>query len=204
MNDKRFDNLLASIRNESLDEKNVAQAGERVWKSIAGTPAVDLESHTLRSCADFQQLIDPYLSQQLKPARALLFEDHVHACVACRKALQLARDGETQRVWTMERKSSFPAWRWGLGAATLALGVFLGFAFTNGMIPGQHPVRATVQSADGALYDVSGTQLRLVPAGYEIKDGDEIRTAKNSSAMVRLQDGSLVEMGERSGLSQGR
>ena len=41
----------------------------------------------------------------------------------------------------------------------------------------------------------------MIPAGYEIRNGDEVRTAKGSKAVVRLLDGSLVEMGERSDLS---
>src|SRR5207248_1430231 len=43
-----------------------------------------------------------------------------------------------------------------------------------------------------------------LPAGYQIKYGREIRTAKESRAMVRLLDGSLVEMGERFDLSVSR
>ena len=46
--------------------------------------------------------------------------------------------------------------------------------------------------------------MRLIPAGYEIRNGDEVRTAKGSTAVVRLLDGSLVEMGERSDLSVSR
>jgi hypothetical protein len=47
-------------------------------------------------------------------------------------------------------------------------------------------------------------QVRVIPAGYQIRSGDQIRTAKGSNAMVRLLDGSLVEMGERSDLSVSR
>ncbi len=50
----------------------------------------------------------------------------------------------------------------------------------------------------------SGAEMRLIPAGYEIRNGDEVRTAKGSTAVVRLLDGSLVEMGERSDLSVSR
>jgi FecR protein len=40
-----------------------------------------------------------------------------------------------------------------------------------------------------------------VTAGAELADGAEIRTAKDSDAMVQLRDGSVVELRERSGLS---
>ncbi len=36
MKNEEFDRLLSEIRNEPVDERVVAQAGERVWKSIAG------------------------------------------------------------------------------------------------------------------------------------------------------------------------
>jgi hypothetical protein len=72
------------------------------------------------------------------------------------------------------------------------------------MLPGQHVVRASVQTVDGALYTGSGAEMKLIPAGYEIRNGDEVLTAKGSTAVVRLLDGSLVEMGERSDLSVSR
>ena len=39
MKNEKFDHLLAEIRNQQLDEKIVAQAGERVWKSISAAPS---------------------------------------------------------------------------------------------------------------------------------------------------------------------
>jgi hypothetical protein len=81
---------------------------------------------------------------------------------------------------------------------------FLTFAFSRGLLPGQHPVRAAVESVDGSLYAVEGTNVRLIPAGYEIRNEQEIRTAKESTAVVRLLDGSLVEMGERADVAVAR
>ena len=206
MKNEKFDRLLSEIRNEQVDDKVVAQAGERVYKSIAGAvPAMDLSAHTLRSCEDFQALIPGYLGKQLAPARALLFEDHVHACVACRHAIERARDGESQKVWRLEpKRPSSMAWGWAMGAAVVFAAAIAVVAFSNGMLPGQHVVRASVQTVDGALYTGAGAEMRLIPAGYEIRNGDEVRTAKGSTAVVRLLDGSLVEMGERSDLSVSR
>jgi hypothetical protein len=206
MTSEKFERLMSEIRNEHVDDQVVAQAGQRVWKSITGTnPAADLSTHTLRSCEDFQALIPGYLGKQLAPARALLFKDHVHACVACRHALEHARDAELPKVWRVEPKRPRPmAWRWAMGAGAVFAAVIAVVAFSNGMLPGQHFVRASVQTVDGSLYTGAGVEIRLIPAGYEIRNGDEIRTAKGSTAVVRLLDGSLVEMGERSDLSVSR
>jgi FecR-like protein/uncharacterized protein DUF3352/putative zinc finger protein len=206
MKNEKFDRLLSEIRNEQVDDKIVAQAGERVLKSIAGAaPSMYLSAHTLRTCEDFQALIPAYLGKQLAPARALLFEDHVHSCVACRHALERARDGEPQTVWRVETKRPRSmAWGWAMGSAAVFAVVVAGLAFNNGMLPGQHPVRASVQTVDGSLYTGSGSEMRVIPVGYQIRNGDEVRTAKGSRAVVRLLDGSLVEMSERSDISVSR
>jgi hypothetical protein len=206
MKNEKFDRLLSEIQNEPVDDQIVVQAGERVWKSITATgPTADLSTHTLRSCEDFQALIPGYLGKELAPARALLFDDHVHACVACRHAVERAREGELQTVWRVETgRPSARAWRWAMGAAAVIAVAVAGLAFNSGMLPGQHSIRAAVQTVDGSLYSGSGAEMRVIPVGYEIRNGDEIRTAKGSRAVVRLLDGSLVEMGERSDLSVSR
>src|SRR5580700_4312110 len=89
-----------------------------------------------------------------------------------------------------------------MGATAVLAGAMVAvLAFNNGLLPGQHMVRASVQTVDGSLYTGSGAEIRVIPVGYQIRNGDEIRTAKGSRAVVKLLDGSLVEMGERSDLS---
>ena len=206
MKNDKFDRLLSTIRNEHVDDKIVAQSGDRVWAQIGGdSPSRELSSHRLQTCDDFQELIPSYISKQLAPARAMLFEDHVHACVACRHALKRAREGETQVTWQLEKKShSYHGWRWAFGVAAVAAITFVAIGFSNGTLPGQHPVRGQVQSVSGSLYAVTGDDVHLIPAGYQIGNGDRVRTAKGSTAVLRLQDGSLVEMGERAGISVSR
>ncbi|MGA2345391.1 MAG: zf-HC2 domain-containing protein, partial [Candidatus Sulfotelmatobacter sp.] len=171
MKNKDFDHLLSEIRNEQVDDQVVAQASDRVWKSIAGAPAAELSAHTLRTCEDFQALIPGYLSKQLAPARAMLFEDHTHACVACRHALERARDGERQTTFRLETKrptsvarssagssARSRAWGWGMAVDGVAAVATLVVAFNLGMLPGQHAVRASVETVDGALYAGSGAE----------------------------------------------
>jgi hypothetical protein len=205
MKDQKFDRLLSEIRNEHVDDQAISQAGERVWKAIAESPTADLSMHKLRNCEDFQALIPAYLEKHLPEARTLLFEDHVHQCVACRRAVEQVRKGEMQTVWQPKLAlRSFPVWRWAMAATAVAIVGVAVLAVNNGLFPGQHSIRAAVQNVDGSLYAVSEEQVRLIPAGYQIRNGDEIRTAKGSNAVVRLLDGSLVEMDERSDISVSR
>lgn len=206
MSAQKFDRLLSEIRNEQVDEQVIARASERVWSSIASTPTADLSMHTLRSCEDFQALIPGYLDKNLPEARRLLFADHVHQCVACRHRVEQARNGELQPVWQIAKTAprGFPVGRWAMGASSVLLVAVASLALVNGLFPGQHAVRGAVQNVDGSLYAVSDEQVRVIPAGHQIRNGDEIRTAKGSNAVVRLLDGSLVEMDERSDLSVSR
>jgi hypothetical protein len=206
MSQQKFDRLLSEIRNEHVDEQVISRARERVWSSITSSPAADLSMRTLRSCADFQALIPGYLDKNLPEARGLLFEDHVHQCVACRHTVEQVRSGELQPVWQIAKAAprGFPVWRWAMGASAVLVVAVASLALVNGLFPGQHAVRGAVQNVDGSLYAVSDEQVRVIPAGYQIRNGDEIRTAKGSNAVVRLLDGSLVEMDERSDLSVSR
>jgi len=210
MSDHKFDRLLSEIRNEAIDNRVVAEASDRVWSSISASPSAQFSTQKLRSCDDFQALIPAYLEKNLPEARRLLFQDHVHQCVACRHAVEEARRGEMQIVhrpaWQEDRqtRAAFPVWRWAMSAAAVIVAAVATLAVWNGFFPGQHVVRASVQNVDGSLYAVVDDQVRLIPAGYQIRNGDEIRTAKGSNAVVRLLDGSLVEMGERSDLSVSR
>src|SRR5260370_7491794 len=45
------------------------------------------------------------------------------------------------------------------------------------------------------------TGIQVLAAGQDLPDGVEIRTAKDSDAMLLLKDGSVVELRERSGFS---
>jgi hypothetical protein len=202
MSNRKFDQLLSDIRNENVDDRAASEAGERVWKSIAAKSAAELgSSRRLQTCEDFEAIIPAYLNESLPETRRMLLEDHLHQCVACRHTLAKVR-GELQPVWQPKAsRKFFPAWNWALGAAAAAAIAIAVLALTNGLVLGQHAVRASVQNVDGSLYAVSDDQVRLIPAGYQIRNGDEIRTAKGSNAEVRLLDGSLVEMDERSDLS---
>jgi len=195
-----LDQAIAEIRGEELDQITIEQAAGRVWANVAR------EALVLRTCVDFQALIPAYRAKQLPDARVWLLEDHVHGCAACRRVLEAATSGKVAefvprvtRHWTFA-----PQWRWAMAAA-LTIGVGIGaWQMRDNLLPAPGGPRGVVESVQGSLYRVSDTGSMPVVAGAALSEREEILTARGSNAMVRLADGSLVEMRERSGLSVSR
>jgi hypothetical protein len=205
MERQQFDRLISEIREENVSDDVVRQAATRVMENISASHAAADAGHRFRGCADFQVSIPAYISRHLAPTRALLMEDHLHQCVACRDAFQAARQqspvAAPRRTTDINR---FPVLRWALAGA-LAIGIAIGLLAGNaGLLPGQHMSRATIESIDGSLFLVANDGGRLISAGYKLTDGDEFRTAKGSRAELRLADGSQIEVDERSQLSISR
>jgi len=195
-----LDQSIAGIRAEEMDPAVVQQAAARVWTKLSQ------EARVLRTCDDFRALIPAYRSKQLPDAQAWLFDDHVHSCAACRNALEAARSGKIAEMkprvkahWALTPQS-----KWAMAAA-LAIGIGIGsWQMRDNLLPTPAGARGTVESVNGFLYRVSDSGSTPLVAGAELSDREEILTARGSSAMVRLADGSLVEMRERSGLSLSR
>src|SRR5258708_39608546 len=99
MKKNNLEALIESVRTESIDDAAVSQAVARVRGRIFAA-AADPAAHTLRTCADFQALLRPYLTKSLPESRTMLLEDHIHSCVDCHRALTAAR---TVKVRTMPR-----------------------------------------------------------------------------------------------------
>lgn len=64
-----------------------------------------------------------------------------------------------------------------------------------------HGPSATVKTVDGQLFRVTETAQIPLEIGTEIQEGDVIRTSREGGAVVRLMDGSLVELSPRSEMS---
>ncbi|HET9783940.1 MAG TPA: FecR domain-containing protein [Terriglobales bacterium] len=154
----------------------------------------------LRECRDFQALLPAYRAQTLAPERRLLLEDHLHSCVACRRALHAAPAAPAAAaVPAAPRSRRIPAWALA-AAAVLAVAVGL-WAGRAGLLPGQSEVMATVVNSGGGIFAVSNTQVRPVAAGYAVSAGGELRTGFKAGAAMRLRDGSQVELGPRAVLT---
>ena len=215
--DAMLDKVVAGVRNERVEQSAVSDAAARVWARVseqaAGKQSVDapaaVAAERIGGCADYQSLIPAYLRGELSPARALLLEDHTHECIPCRKALKAARTGEPQvatraaqgKSAPTKKASLAPVWRWSIAAGLLLCCGLAALFFVERLDLSGRTLAATVESADGNLYRVSETESRALRTGEQIQKGEHVRTAKDSDAVLRLADGSLVEMRERSELA---
>lgn len=203
--DTILDRAAAEIRNEAVDAADVAGAAARVRVQLAGAAAPaagHAPDHNFEGCADFQSLVPAYLSHSLSEARVLLFEDHVRECVPCRKAVKTARTGEAPARQLTARRAA-PAGRRS-GPIRLAIAAALVAAF--GVLPVARylspfgGLEVVVEAAEGSVYEVGSMTTRKVESGDRLERGERIRTSREAGAVLRLDDGSRVELRERSEL----
>lgn len=202
--EKILDQITADIRNEKVDEATVSTAADRVWARVAAAagetelkvPAVE----RIEGCADFQSLIPAYLAGKLSEARSLLLVDHTHECIPCRKAMNEARRPVIRTATAKPSRFTMqPAMRWAIAAAVVIGIGLLALPFAQRFWP-YGEFDATVQAADGQVYQIADTETAAVAAGAKLQKGERVRTAKDAHAVVRLGDGSLIEMRDRSEL----
>jgi hypothetical protein len=172
-----------------------------VEKGLQGSPMKE----TIESCEDVQRLLGSYRAGKLSGPRALFVEAHLRDCGAC---LSRFRSGSgTEAVdWSTPKVRRALGWRpqvfgWALAPslALLLCAFFVDRAYWQ-VPPG---VRAEMQSIDGAAYRISDTGDRQLQPGDKLSEGDHLRTAGGAHAVLRLADGSTVELNERSVVSVG-
>jgi hypothetical protein len=178
-------------------------------KRVAGRLGIDLVDDPMvdiiKNCGDVQRLLASYRAGTLSGARRLLIEDHLRECGAC---LRRFRSGSGTAVldWSSpEAKRTFVWPSQAFGLATAACFALLVFSFFAYKAYWQTPpgVRAEVQSIDGSAYGISDAGNRQLSAGDQLKAGEQFRTSGGAHAVLRLSDGSTVEVNERSVLGVG-
>lgn len=184
MSDDRLEKGLEALRNETASPEQLDQARARVWQK--------LENHGMAACAEFQPAFREYLDGRLVDHRRLLMEDHLSRCPQCRAQLAELRGDKT--VVAMPRRHAWwPQWgKWALAAAALLIGLYLGRGRLDQWLAPAGP-RATVASLSGAMYRIP--QGALQP-GAGIAEGETVRTGPEARALLRLADGSVVEVNQ--------
>jgi len=189
MSEDRLERALQAMKDEDVEAGTLEAARARAWEKVTnGTSA---------TCAEFRQDLQPYLARELGDGRRILLEDHLSRCSGCRARIS-GMKGERPIV-AMPRRSSSRSVQWGALAAAAALLVavlYLGRDAIDSMIAPGGP-RATVVSADGGLYRLP---VGALEAGAAIEEHESVRTGPGAYAVLRLADGSMVEINERTEL----
>ncbi|MEP7039629.1 MAG: FecR domain-containing protein, partial [Acidobacteriota bacterium] len=197
--------------NAPLGELNIMSTGNNIEQ--------------INGCADFQSLIPAYLDKKLSTARTLLLEDHTNECVPCRQALKTQRTQNAAKTATYvprqhsrrtasgQQRANTNRWnipngwsrtnvaRWSAAAALVLCLGFVGLFVSERFDWSGTTLAATLENANGAVYVVSDQESHQLAAGEQLQKGERVRTAKDSNAVLRLADGSTVEMRERSEFS---
>jgi hypothetical protein len=204
-----LDDALAALREDELEERAAEVASARVLQRLRAAgelPEASAPGGAIQGCADVRALLPAHREGRLPRQRALLVEDHLSECATCRSALRdpdgrnLAilpwRPAGTTAAVPRRGMRSF-AW-----AAALVAGLGLGLVAAQqhyfGVPPGE---RAAVQSVSGLLQRVEPAAASPLAPGTLIGEAEPVRTGRGSQARLRLRDGSLVELAERTELS---
>ena len=189
MSEDRLERALQEMNGETVDAATLEAARVRVWNAMTNT--------AVAGCSEFQEDLGVYLSGALTGSRRLLLEDHIGRCLTCRAAL-LELKGKRQVIAMPQRlPSRWRRWRTLAAAAALFLSfVYLGRGTIDAWLAPGGP-RATVVSASGGLYRLAGGPIA---AGGAISEKEGIRTGPGAHAVLRLTDGSTVDVNERTEL----
>jgi len=183
------------MKDEYVDTGTLEAARARVWDTMTSTVSA--------TCAEFRLDLPAYLANELGDSRRILVEDHLGRCPGCRARVAELKGERT--IVAMPRRSlgeggSSSRWmRWGaLGAAAAVLMsiLYVGRDTIDGMMAPGGP-RATVVSANGGLHRLP---MGSLDAGAEIGEHESVRTGPGAHAMLRLADGSMVDVNERTEL----
>jgi ferric-dicitrate binding protein FerR (iron transport regulator) len=196
----RLERALQEMKEENMDAGTLEAARARVWENVRNAGSF--------TCAEFRQDFRAYLGNGLGDNRRILVEDHLSRCPGCRTKIAEMK-GERPIVVMPVRSSSRWVQRGALAAAAaVLLGVlYLGRDVIDGMMA-PSGVRATVVSADGGLYRLAALSAEArsakaegsLEAGAAIGEREAVRTGPGAHAVLRLADGSMVDVNERTEL----
>ena len=198
--DEQLDRLILELRGQDLSPAQLEDSARRVWQQLDAAGSAVAEG-LARGCSEIRAHL-PLLQQgKLSAARRLIVEDHLRECSSCRAYAAGAPDPVAAATnWGIQPAAGGARWslaRYGWAAAALVL-VALGVWFAAGRyLAGPAGSRAQIESLTGRAYLVSSMNESPLKQGDQIGQGQMIRTAGDSRAVLRLFDGSRVEMNQR-------
>jgi len=200
-----LENALEAVKSDTPGASALSESAARVAGRLRIDTPDEISMAAMNSCKDVQRMLPSRRAGTLSESQSLLVDAHLRDCLAC---LRVSRNDSKSTVldWSTPRVASpvnwkSPALAWAL-AASLILSASAIFAYRMyWRVP--VGVQAQVESIDGAAYVFSGEGDRQLRAGDALQAGEHLRTAGGSQAVVRLADGSTVEVNERSVLAFG-
>jgi len=186
MSEDRLEKALEAMRNEDASPAQLAGARARVWEKLADpVPG---------ACLEFRQGFREYLNGGLTGNRRLLMEDHINRCAPCRTQLAELKGERNVIPMPRRRASWWPRWgTWAAAAAVVIMALYAGRDRIDALLAPGGP-RATVAGLTGSLYRVPAGVLQI---GAGIGEGEVVRTGPGAHARLRLADGSMIEVNER-------
>jgi hypothetical protein len=199
----RLRTAVQALQGDAPGGAQMAAAAKRVAGRLGIDAMDDSVIDIIENCGDVQHLLASYQAGTLLSARRLLIEDHLRDCGVCRRRF---RSGTSVLDWsTPAAKEAFvwPSQAFGLAMAACCALLVSSFFVYKAYWQTPPGVRAEVQSIDGSAYGISNAGDRQLSAGSQLKDGEQLRTSGGAHAVLRLSDGSTVEVNERSVLGVG-
>jgi hypothetical protein len=192
-------NAIESLQADEPAEEMLSDSARRLAGRLGIDGADDISVKAINSCDDVQRMLGAYRSKTLSGSQSLIVEAHLRECLVC---LRTSRSTKTPVLdWSTPKTTRAVAWRpqaigWTL-AASLLISVGTLFVYkAYWQVP--QGVQAQVQSIDGEVYRISGSENRQLRPGDGLEEGEHLRTAGGSHAVFRLADGSTIEVNERS------
>jgi FecR protein/Putative zinc-finger len=191
-----LDSAIEAMRQHEPSTGELRSTSSSMWQKLQATVLQpESQPELIQGCPDIIRLLPAFHAGELPSRRALLVETHLRECATCRHQSEGKSSVVQWRPATAARHSrGWPA----LAVAAAILVAAVGLYLTNSYFAVPAGARATVQSLDGTAYLVTSGGNRLMRIGEQLNDGDVLRTGAGSHAYVRLSDGSLVEVNERS------
>ena len=200
-----LENAIYAIHAAEANATQISASAARTAVRLGIEMPTTLNLSPIENCVGVQRSLAAYRAGALPESRSLLIQAHLRDCGDCHRAY-VAGPGKTVLDRSAPQRSRAAAWNarafsWALVPALAALLVtfFVYRAFWQ-VPPG---VRAEVASIDGTAYRISGSGDLPLSAGDKLSEGDHLRTSGGAHAVLRLSDGSTVEVDERSVLAVG-
>jgi hypothetical protein len=209
-NEILLERAVEALKANEPDIAQVSASARRVANLLgldAMTDVIDEpDAVAIASCEDVRQLLKSYRAGTLSKAHSLMIEAHLRDCGSCFRHAH-SESGNAILNWSIPKAARVSVWRpsraygWALApACVLLISLFFVYKAYWQVPPG---VRAEVLSIDGSAYRTSDMGDYQLAPGDKLAEGDHLRTGGGAHTVLRLSDGSMVEVNERSVLAVG-